>query len=124
MALAVRGRFHACSHGEGNGHHYSAGALRMAGVTKIRGQPKNISLPHQFVFAVIMAVHLLVFSLIGGAALARYMLPAIPLVIIIAVSTLRRRIPGWPVLIALVCAGFVAGLLINPPYVFAPEDNL
>ena len=43
MALAVRGRFHACSHGEGNGHHYSAGALRMAGVTKIRGQPKNIS---------------------------------------------------------------------------------
>ena len=85
---------------------------------------ERISWPHQFVFAVIMAVHLLVFSLVGGAALARYMLPAIPLVIIIAVSTLRRRIPGWPVVIAVVCAGFVAGLLINPPYVFAPEDNL
>jgi len=52
------------------------------------------------------------------------MLPAIPLVIIIAVSTVRRRIRGWPVVIALVCATFVAGLLINPPYVFAPEDNL
>jgi 4-amino-4-deoxy-L-arabinose transferase-like glycosyltransferase len=84
----------------------------------------RISIPHQLVFAVVMAVHLVVFSLIGGAALARYMLPAVPLVIIIAVSTVRRRIRGWPVVIALVCATFVAGLLINPPYVFAPEDNL
>lgn len=85
---------------------------------------QRISIAHQLVFAVVMAAHLVVFSLIGGAALARYMLPAIPLVIIIAVSTVRRRIPGWPVVIALVCAAFVAGLLINPPYVFAPEDNL
>jgi hypothetical protein len=85
---------------------------------------ERISIPHQLVFAVVMAAHLVVFSLIGGAALARYMLPAVPLIIIISVSTVRRRIPGWPVVIALVCSTFVAGLFINPPYVFAPEDNL
>ncbi|HZR29015.1 MAG TPA: glycosyltransferase family 39 protein [Terriglobales bacterium] len=89
------------------------------------GVPRNrIALPHQFAFAVIMAAHAIVFSLIGGAVLARYMLPAIPLVIIISVSTIWRRIPGWPAVIALVCGIFVAGLFINPPYVFAPEDNL
>ena len=89
------------------------------------GVPRErIALPHQFVFAVVMAAYLAVLSLIGGAVLARYMLPAIPLVIIISVSTVWRRIPGWPVLITLVCAAFVAGLLINPPYVFAPEDSL
>jgi 4-amino-4-deoxy-L-arabinose transferase-like glycosyltransferase len=85
---------------------------------------RRIPIPDQLVFAVVMAVHVVVFSLIGGAALARYLLPAIPLVIIIAVSTVRRRIRGWPVVIALVGATFVAGLVINPPYVFAPEDNL
>jgi hypothetical protein len=85
---------------------------------------ERIPIPDQLVFAVVMMAHLVVFSLIGGAALARYMLPAVPLVIIIAVSTVRRRIRGWPVVIALVAATFVAGLVINPPYVFAPEDNL
>jgi 4-amino-4-deoxy-L-arabinose transferase-like glycosyltransferase len=89
------------------------------------GVPRNrIALPHQFLFAVVMAAHAVVFSLIGGAVLARYMLPAIPLVIIICVSTIWRRIPAWPVVIALVCGIFVAGVFINPPYVFAPEDNL
>jgi hypothetical protein len=85
---------------------------------------QRIPIPHQLTFAVVMAAYLVVLSLIGGAALARYMLPVIPLVIIIAVSTVRRRIRGWPVAIALACATFVAGLVINPPYVFAPEDNL
>jgi 4-amino-4-deoxy-L-arabinose transferase-like glycosyltransferase len=93
--------------------------LRDAGVPRER-----IALAHQFVFAVVMAVYVVVLSLIGGAELARYMLPAVPLGIIISVSTIWRRIPGWPVVITLVCTAFVAGLLINPPYVFAPEDNL
>jgi hypothetical protein len=89
------------------------------------GVPRNrIAISTQLVFAAVLAAHLLFFSLIGGAPLARYLLPAIPLVIIICVSTIWRRIPVWPVIIALVCAAFVAGLFINPPYVFAPEDNL
>jgi len=84
----------------------------------------RIAIPTQLLFLVVIATHWVVFSFIGGAVLARYMLPAIPLVIIIAVSTLHRRVRYWPVVVALVCAMFVAGLFINSPYTFAPEDNL
>lgn len=85
---------------------------------------ERIAIPVQLTFAVVIGAYVIVFSLIGGAALARYMLPVVPLVIIILVSTIRRRIRGWSVVIALVCAAFVLGLFYNPPYVFAPEDNL
>lgn len=89
------------------------------------GVPRNrIAISNQLVFAVVLGADLLFFSLIGGAPLARYLLPAVPLVVIISVSTIWRRIPGWPAIIALVAAAFIAGLFINPPYVFAPEDNL
>jgi hypothetical protein len=40
------------------------------------------------------------------------------------VNTFRRRVRRWPALVALSAAGFVAGLFVNPPYRFAPEDNL
>src|SRR5260370_33424292 len=84
------------------------------------GVPRErIALPHQFVFAVVMAAYLAVLSLIGGAALARYMLPAIPLRLIISVSTVWRRIPGRAVLITPVLGAFCAGTFINPHVVFA-----
>ena len=92
--------------------------------TQDDGERQRIAIPVQLVFAVVIAAYWLVMSIIGGAVLARYLLPAIPLVIILCVSTLRRRVRGWPVIIALVAAAFVLGLLVNPPYVFAPEDNL
>ena len=85
---------------------------------------ERIAVPTQLLFLVVIAAYWVVFSCIGGAALARYLLPVVPLVIIIAVSTLHRRVLYWPVVIALVCAMFVTGLFINPPYTFAPEDNL
>ena len=56
--------------------------------------------------------------------LARYMLPVVPLVIIVMVSTLWRRVRYWKVVIAIVILGFITGLLVNPPYGFPPEDNL
>ena len=84
----------------------------------------RIAVPNQLAFAAVIAVYWLALSVIGGAVLSRYLLPVIPLVIIICVSTIYRRIRGWQLIIALVCAGFIAGLFINPPYVFAPEDNL
>jgi 4-amino-4-deoxy-L-arabinose transferase-like glycosyltransferase len=87
-------------------------------------QRERIAIPTQLLFLVVIIAHWVVFSFIGGAVLARYMLPAIPLVIIIAVSTLHRRVRYWPIVMALVYAMFVAGLFINPPYTFAPEDNL
>jgi 4-amino-4-deoxy-L-arabinose transferase-like glycosyltransferase len=85
---------------------------------------ERIPIPTQLLFLVVIATHWVVFSFIGGAVLARYMLPAIPLTIIISVSTLHRRVRYWPVVVALVCVMFVAALFINPPYTFAPEDNL
>lgn len=78
----------------------------------------------QAVFYVLILVHLVALSILGGAVLARYLLPVYPLLIIVCVSTLRRRVPWWPAFVAVICAGFVIALLIDPPYRFAPEDNL
>jgi hypothetical protein len=47
-----------------------------------------------------------------------------PLVLVIAVSTFYRRVRYWHALALLSAVAFVAGLFINPPYGFAPEDNL
>jgi hypothetical protein len=84
----------------------------------------RISVPVQFVFGVVIFAFVIALSIVGGAVLARYMLTVVPLVIILAVSTLRRRIRAWRWLVAGVCVAFVVGLFLNPPYGFSPEDNL
>jgi hypothetical protein len=84
----------------------------------------RIAIPLQIIFLVVVAAYVVVMALIGGAVLARYMLTAVPLVIIVAVSTLRRRLRYWPVAIAVVGCAFIAGWFWNPPYGFSPEDNL
>jgi len=84
----------------------------------------RIAIPVQMVFYVVIFTYVVVMSLIGGAVLARYMLPAVPLVIILCVSTLWRRLNFWPVVIACVVLAFIAGWFWNPPYGFSPEDNL
>jgi hypothetical protein len=85
---------------------------------------KRISIPVQIQFACIMLAHLVAFSLVGGALLTRYLLAAYPLVIIIGMSTLRRRIARWQWPAAGVIALFAVALFVDPPYKFAPEDNL
>jgi hypothetical protein len=85
---------------------------------------QRIPIPVQLVFLVIVAAYVAAMALIGGAVLARYMLTAVPLVIVVAVSTLRRRLRYWPAAIALIGAAFIAGWFWNPPYGFSPEDNL
>ena len=47
-----------------------------------------------------------------------------PLVIMIGMSTLHRRISRWEWPAALMVIVFVLGLFFDPPYRFAPEDNL
>ncbi len=72
----------------------------------------------------LVLVNAVLFSVLGGALLTRYLLPMYPLVLLAAVASIYRRVPYWQGL-ALVSAGaFVAGLFVNPPYGFAPEDNL
>lgn len=99
-------------------------AMMFAPIRDSGRERERIAVSDQLAFAVVIAAYWVLLSFIGGAVLARYMLPAVPLVIIICVSTIRRRVRAWPVVIALICAAFVGGLFFNPPYVFAPEDNL
>jgi 4-amino-4-deoxy-L-arabinose transferase and related glycosyltransferases of PMT family len=66
----------------------------------------------------------LFFSVLGGALLTRYLLPMYPLVLLIAVTAFYRRIPYWQGVALFSAAAFVVGLFTNPPYGFAPEDNL
>ena len=84
----------------------------------------RIALATQFEFYAVIAAYTLAMSLIGGAVLARYMLPVVPLVILVSVSTIWRRVRPWPWILAIVVTGFVAALFINPHYGFAMEDNL
>ena len=84
----------------------------------------RIAIPVQIIFLVVVKVYVVALALVGGAVLARYMLPAVPLVIIVGVSTLRRRLRYWPAAVAVVAIAFVAAWFWNPPYGFSPEDNL
>jgi|CZKK01.1.fsa_nt_gi hypothetical protein len=88
------------------------------------GERPRIGIPVQMIFYVVVLTYVVAMALIGGAVLARYMLPAVPLVIILSVSTLWRRVAFWPVAVACVALAFVAAWFWNPPYGFSPEDNL
>ncbi len=96
----------------------------------------------QSVFCLLIAAYVLALSLIGGAELARYMIPVIPLTIILAVAELypiRReqeaherdpRQRAWPTISLWwawcgACAvAFVLALVVSPIWRIAPEDNL
>jgi hypothetical protein len=83
-----------------------------------------IGIPVERRIYLLLLVNALLFSVLGGALLTRYLLPMYPLVLLLAVSTFYRRVPYWQGLAAFSAAAFVLGLFINPPYGFAPEDNL
>ncbi len=83
-----------------------------------------LSPPVRWSILILLLANALLFSVLGGALLCRYLLPMYPLVLFLAVSTFYRRVPYWQALALLSAAAFVAGLFINPPYGFAPEDNL
>jgi 4-amino-4-deoxy-L-arabinose transferase-like glycosyltransferase len=72
----------------------------------------------------LLSVNAVLFSVLGGALLTRYLLPLYPLVLLVAVVSLYRRVPYWHALAAFSAAAFVLGIFINPPYGIAPEDNL
>jgi 4-amino-4-deoxy-L-arabinose transferase-like glycosyltransferase len=92
--------------------------------TPDRSQREGISAPALQRILILLTANALFFSVLGGALLTRYLLPMYPLVLLLAVTALYRRIRIWQALAAFSAAAFVAGLFINPPYGFAPEDNL
>ncbi len=88
------------------------------------GERPRIALEAQFAMLAVVVAYVLAMATVGGAELARYILPAVPLVILVCVSTLWRRVRLWRGVAVIVALMFVAGWFINPPYGFAPEDNL
>jgi hypothetical protein len=88
------------------------------------GERPRIALDVQFAMLSVIVAYVLAMALVGGAELARYMLPVVPLVILVCVSTLWRRVRLWRGVVAMVALLFGSGWFINPPYGFAPEDNL
>ena len=88
------------------------------------GERAAIALPVLHRIYILLLVNALLFSVLGGALLTRYLLPMFPLVLLVAVSTFYRRVPYWQGLAVFSAMAFVMGLFVNPPYGFAPEDNL
>jgi 4-amino-4-deoxy-L-arabinose transferase-like glycosyltransferase len=95
-------------------------ALRQADGSKRPRVAWNV----QAQIGIVLLVNVLFFSIIGGAVLARYLLPLYPLILLLCVSTWRRRVLQWQWMVALSVLAFICGLFFNPPYRFAPEDNL
>src|SRR5205807_9137616 len=96
---------------------------RPASGAKSHARPR-IEIWIQFSFLVVLLGYMGFMSVVGGAVLARYMLPVVPLVILVMVSTIWRRVRYWRLVVALVAAAFVTALFTNPPYGFSIEDNL
>jgi len=113
-------------------YHMNLWALTLAGLAAMFLKPRRdggeererIDLSVQLLFAALILAHVVALSVVGGAVLARYMLPVLPLVVVIWVSTLWRRVPAWPLAVALVCAAFAYRSEVNPPYAFPWEENL
>ncbi len=88
------------------------------------GERPRIASHVQLALLAVMVAYLLAMSVVGGAVLSRYMLPVTPLVIVIWISTLWRRVRLWRGVVAIVALAFVAALFVNPRYGFSIEDNL
>jgi 4-amino-4-deoxy-L-arabinose transferase-like glycosyltransferase len=72
-----------------------------------------------------ITAHVLMVSLLGGAELERYLLPVIPLVYIAMAAAWSSMRAFWRNAgIAVVAAGLLAGLFVNPPFPFPFENNL
>lgn len=99
-------------------------ASREPAVADDRVERSAIDISVKIVFSLLIATHVVAFAVIGGAPLARYIVPAIPLVIILSVSSLYRHLRAWVAWCGVVALAFVLALVFNPPWRIAPEDNL
>src|SRR5260370_40094268 len=70
----------------------------------------------QAAFLSVLLAYLAFMSAVGGAVLARYMFPGVPLGILALVSTLWRRARYWKLIVGAVAIAFVGGWFSNPPY--------
>jgi 4-amino-4-deoxy-L-arabinose transferase-like glycosyltransferase len=94
-------------------------------VPAIAGRPR-LSRSLLSAIAVILLANTVAFSVLGGALLTRYLLPMYPLVLLVCVAEWqsRLRVAAAAGIAGLSAVAFLSALWINPPYAFAPEDNL
>lgn len=92
-----------------------------------------VALRHKRIFATrgwriawcFVAGHILLVSLLGGAALERYLLPVLPVIYIAMGAALESLRPRWRYAgMAALAAGLLTGLFVNPPFPFPYENNL
>jgi hypothetical protein len=104
---------------------FTVAAMMLEPLKETDGQLRpRVSLENQAKIYWLLLVNAAAFAVLGGALLTRYLLPMYPLVLLLCVSTFHRRVRYWYGLTALSAIAFLAGLFLNPPYRFAPEDNL
>lgn len=84
----------------------------------------RIAVKTQVAFLTVLATYLGAMAVIGGAVLARYMLPVAPLGMLLAISALWRRVRRWKAIVVLAGLSFVLALFTRPPLGFTLEDNL
>ena len=73
---------------------------------------------------VVILTNSVLFSVLGGALLTRYLLPEYPLVLLLATSAVYTRFRRWEWFPAAGAAAFLAALVLPTPYRVAPEDTL
>jgi len=95
-------------------------ALLLPAIGGRKGLPSRV----MWAIGVVLVANWIAFSVLGGALLTRYLLPMYPLVLLLCIAEWQRRFIRWEWIAVLSAAGFLAGIWINPPYAFAPEDNL
>ena len=64
------------------------------------------------------------FSILGGALLTRYLLPAYPLLLMVCIAIWKSRSRSWLAIAGVSLLAFAVGCQVAPPYAFTPEDNL
>jgi hypothetical protein len=72
---------------------------------------RRINVRAQIAIAFVIAAYVIAQSFTSGEA--RDVLPVIPLVMLIWISTLHRRVRRWRVVVGIVCAGFVLAFFVN-----------
>lgn len=74
--------------------------------------------------AAMIAAYVVAFSFLGGALLARYLLTAVILVIVLSIYATIRQWRYWWTLIPVASVAFIVGLVTPPPYHYAYDENL
>lgn len=75
--------------------------------------------------AIFAGAHVLLVSLLGGAALERYLVPVLPLLYCAVAASLGMVGRAWRfIAVAAMVAGLVSGMFLNPPFPFPYENNL